>query len=328
MTGAPKFISEKLDDAIRWRTRLTSGGEDERDWQEFTRWLEASPENRKAYDYVDEISSSIDRLVSAGAAAEESLRAPIYNKPRSALRSPVLWFGSAVALAAALLLVVALPQQQSREAEYSTRVGERRSVHLGDGSELDLNTATTLRTAIDSSRRRVVLVRGEALFHVAKNPALPFEVLMGQQRVRVLGTVFDVLRTDSQLRVTVAEGRVLFSKATPGKRVLLLSGDQLVYRPDAGTRISHVPAGTVSAWRNGYLVYENATLADITDDLNRYFKRKVIVGDGPTARQKFSGILRMDREEAVLNRLSHLLPIRTEYEHGNLVLLRSSAAKD
>jgi transmembrane sensor len=233
-----------------------------------------------------------------------------------------------VALAAVLLLVIALPKQQSREAEYRTRVGETRSIHLSDGSEVDLNTATALRTVIDSSQRVVVLVRGEALFHVAKNPALPFEVLLGQQRVRVLGTTFDILRTEHKLTIAVAEGRVLFSQAPSSKSVLLLSGDQLLYRLGSGASITHVPASTVSAWRNGYLAYDNATLSDIADDLNRYFKRKVVIADGPTGRQKFSGILRIDREEAVLNRLTHLLPVKAEYDRGDAILLRSSPAKD
>lgn len=327
MTDSPQPISDKLDEAIRWRTRLTAGDENQRDWHEFTLWLEESPENRQAYDYVDEMSSSIDRLMYAGANAELPLRLPLHSKLKSILRSPTFWAGSAVALAAvALLLVVAPTTQPPKEAEFSTRVGQTRSVQLADGSELDLNTATSLRTAIDRSRRQVVLVRGEVLFHVSHNPALPFQVLIGQQRVRVVGTTFDILRTDRKLTIAVAEGRVLFS--TANKKILLLSGDQLVYTKDAGTRTTHVPPSTVSAWRSGYLVYENATLADVTDDLNRYFKRKVLIADGLTARRKFSGILRMDREEAVLNRLSHLLPVKVEYDRGGAILLQSSAVRD
>jgi transmembrane sensor len=89
-----------------------------------------------------------------------------------------------------------------------------------------------------------------------------------------------------------------------------------------------VPASTVSAWRNGYVVYENATLADIAEDMNRYFTRRVVIADGLTSRRKFSGVLRMDREAAVLNRLSHLLPVKVEYNGGDTILLRSSAARD
>jgi transmembrane sensor len=330
MTDRPSIIPERLEEAIRWHTRLTSRDEGESDWQEFTLWLETNPENRIAYEQVEQISSSIDHLPMADAGAEPSPGLLPHRTAKSARRPSYLWLGAVVALAATVLLLVALPRQQPplTGTEYSTRIGQTRSIRLADGSELDLNTATTLRALIDRSQRRVVLLRGEVLFHVAKDPALPFQILVAQQRLRVVGTVFDVLRTDHKLTVTVAQGRVLFSNASGGNAVSLLPGDQLVYRRESGLSITHVPAGTASAWRNGYLIYENASLRDIADDLSRYFTRKVVVADGPAASQKFSGILRMDREEAVLERLSHLLPITPASARGGVVLLRSSAAKD
>jgi transmembrane sensor len=150
---------------------------------------------------------------------------------------------------------------------------------------------------------------------------------MGSQKVRVTGTVFDVIRTADRLRVTVAEGRVHFADPVAEREASLSAGDQLVYSAGVGMRLQRVDPSLASSWQHGYLVYKKATLADIVDDLNRYFARKVVIADAAASNQTFSGVLRIDGEEVVLNRLSHLLPVRPEYR-DRVVLLRSVAARE
>src|SRR6478672_3352441 len=324
MIDASKPSPEVLRQAIAWHTRLTSGHEDEGDWREFTIWLEAQPENRLAYEHVEEFSSFLDTEGFSSLATEDlRTRRPGF-RAGSLLRWRNLWLTAAVAGAAVLVLFVAIParRQQIHAFEYSTRVGQTFSVRLADGSTADLNTMTTLRVEIGKVKRQVELFRGEVLFHVAKDRAHPFTVLLGRQAVRVVGTMFDVLRSQNRLIVTVAQGRVRFSNNGMTPIALLSAGDQLVYSPDSGARLRQVNPNVASAWRRGYLVYENASMADIVEDLNRYFPRKVVIGDVAAGREKFSGVLRMDREEAVLGRLVRLLPLQPTYRNG-IILLHS-----
>ena len=100
-----------------------------------------------------------------------------------------------------------------------------------------------------------------------RDPAHPFDVLLGRQMVRVLGTIFDVLRASDRLTVTVAEGHVRFSERDGSLPTSLVAGDQLVYRPGVGTHLRHVPPAAASAWRSGYLIYTNTSLADVVQDL-------------------------------------------------------------
>ena len=329
MTEPTKFLSSRVQDAIAWQTRLTSGDEAESDWIEFTEWLEAGPENRLAYEQVEQFSGSLDGLPLASADREQS-STPNFRAAfaRKIVQSPIPWVGAALAAAAVLLIVSGIPSgpPQVIAATYSTHVGETHSVRLADGSVLDLNTNTLIRTFLGNGQRRVSLIRGEVLFHVSKDSAHPFEVLIGSHKVQVIGTVFDVLRTDHKVSVTVAEGRVRFGNAGSGSAVTLTPSDQLVYRETIGVRVSRVPSNAASAWRNGYVVYENGTLADVVDDLNRYFKHKVHV-DTHTGQERFSGVLQMDREEDVLGRLTHLLPVKVEREGNAAVILRGSASK-
>jgi transmembrane sensor len=328
MKNPSKISPHLLEQAIAWHTRLCSGEETESDWGEFTLWLEASPEHRQAYEEVEEFSSSLKGTSFSFVSDERSmLRLNKDGGPMARFQS--LWVASAVAVAAVLILFVTFPRQRPefRSAEYSTHTGEMRTVRLADGSVADLNTATRLRVAMGDAKRRVILVQGEVLFHVVKDLTRPFEVSLGPQTASVVGTVFDVLRTNKELSITVAEGRVRFSNMN-GHQNLLAAGDQLVYRHEFASQIGRVNPSAIGAWRKGYLVYEDATLAEIVEDLNRYFPHQIRVADPPAARQRFSGVLRIDQEKAVLTRLSHLLPIAPDYSRRDVVVLHSSAKKD
>jgi transmembrane sensor len=328
MGGSASPSTQTVDQAIAWHVRLTSGGEAEADWNAFTLWLESNPGNRIAYDRLEAILPEVSAAIANNA---------IRSRPRSiragatgVLRSPYAWLGAGAALAAGLTLFILAPvrEPQIRGTTYSTNIRQTRSVHLADGSEADLNTDTEMTAEIAGGRRRVVVDHGEVLFHVAKDPAHPFNVLLGNQKVRVLGTVFDVVRTADQTRVTVAEGHVQFSQADGGLPTPLSAGDQLVYRPGSGTHLRHVPASAASAWRSGYLIYTDATLADVVADLNRYFTRKIVIADAIAAHQRFSGVLRIDSEEAMLHRLSRLLPVKAASTGNGTLLLRTRTLKD
>jgi transmembrane sensor len=326
MSNDPKLLPDTIEQAIDWHVRLTSGDEGERDWQAFTVWLEANPEHRLAYTRVEEFSRSVIKPTSSPTGHE----APRiwFHKTGAARRSPYPWVVSAIALAAVLILFVMIPnrQPQARSVEYSTRIGETRSVRLADGSTADLNTDTRLTVTIGETQRRASLAEGEVLFHVAKDAARPFDVLFGHDSLRVVGTVFDVLHTGQKSSITVAQGKVRFLRGA--RASLLVAGDQLVYGSDTGPRIRHVDPSAASAWRKGYLIYDNATLAEIVADLNRYFTRKIVIVEIAAARQRFSGALRVDGERSVVDRLSHLLPVRPDYDHRGAIVLRGSSNKD
>ena len=58
-------------------------------------------------------------------------------------------------------------------ADYRTGTGERRTVTLADGSELTLNTRTSVDVSMDPTRRLLVLREGEILVQTAHSLAGP-----------------------------------------------------------------------------------------------------------------------------------------------------------
>src|SRR5690606_29474815 len=90
------------------------------------------------------------------------------------------------ALAASLLLAVAAGfiayQWTDKQDTYRTAIGDIKSLRLADGSQVTLNTDSTLHVAITAAERRIELDHGEAFFDVAQDPARPFVVRAGGKR--------------------------------------------------------------------------------------------------------------------------------------------------
>src|SRR5262249_40880821 len=112
------------------------------------------------------------------------------------------WTAAALA---AIVLGIFLYQQN---AGVATGVGEQRMLALDDGTHVILNTDTRVRVDYERDARRIELDKGEALFEVAHDAARPFFVTAGDRRIQALGTSFAVRRDESQVAVTLVDGKV------------------------------------------------------------------------------------------------------------------------
>jgi transmembrane sensor len=323
---AQEISSQRLDDAIAWHVRVAAPDADETVWAEFTSWLEADQANRIAFNRVEDLDSELTALppaLAAMAAEEATLR----FRP-----SRWVWTAGATALAASIVLVVVFVTSGQQPNEYVTQVGETRTVTLAHGTQIDMNTATKILVANEGSGRHVVLEQGEALFHVARDPAHPFVVTVGDRDVRDLGTMFNVLRNNGVITVVVAEGRVAVSphaNVQNADEVKLSQGDQLVHSEDNGTTtVERVDIAHALAWRDGYLIYDNAPLSKVVRDLNRYFPYHVVLENNAVAMRRFSGALRMDNENAVLERISQFLPVSVQHHPNGDITLRNAGNSD
>jgi transmembrane sensor len=159
--------------------------------------------------------------------------------------------------------------------------------------------------------RHVALVRGEAAFDVAHDPARPFLVAVGDRTVRVVGTEFNVKRQSGQVRVTVRRGVVAVA-GTGGTVHRLTPGQQLEHQEGAPhSAVTRVSADVAFAWKRGVLVFRDRPLADIAADLSRHSKVPVRA-DPAAGRLRFTGTLRVGALDAMLARLETLMPISVE----------------
>jgi transmembrane sensor len=329
--------SHRLDEAIAWHVRINSSDADETAWKEFASWLASDDANRIAFDHVEDFDSELTTLrpalapmtAQAGVNAKSEYWMQTLRRIRPSRR---VWMTGAAVLAASIVLVAALVTSGLKPIEYATRVGETRTVMLTGGTKIDMNTSTKILVASEGSGRQVVLAQGEALFHVAQDPAHPFMVTVGDRDVRDVGTVFNILRNEGVITVVVAEGKVAVSphdRTQNIDEIRLAQGDQLVHSEENGTTtVEHVDIARALAWRDGYLIYDNAPLSKVVRDLNRYFPSHVILENNAVATRHFSGVLRMDNENAVLERISQFLPVSVQYHPNGDIVLRNDTNSD
>jgi transmembrane sensor len=293
-----------------WLALLQSGEASEADRARFADWLRADPRHQRAYDGLQMLWRDISTL--------SQLRElePVPPRPVRRPASRRLLPLAAAAAAAGLAIALFLSQPQSiqpplttaavQTEEYQTQLGEVRAIRLADGSTLTLGARSHAIVSFTDSERRVRLEQGEAYFDVAKNPARPFYVAAPGTAIRVVGTRFDVRLSDSHVRVAVDEGIV----AVNDRSAALTRGQRIDVLPDgAMTAVTQVDGSEVAAWREGRLIYDGATLAEVVSDLSRY-RPNVTLSSVEAGKLRVTAGLRVEQIDQFVDRLPDILPVR------------------
>ena len=295
-------------EAAAWFARLQRDDCAASDRVAFERWLD-EPAHAVAYARVEAAWERADRLKAAGTGVGAAAPAatPLWTRRAAAVLA--VGVGGGLAYAARL----------GRGTSFSTAVGERKTIKLEDGSAVELNTATQLRTQFSAHRRDIQLVSGEALFHVAKDPARPFVVHAQDAQVRAVGTAFNVRVRDKLVEVTVTEGVVTVNNAASPAKTL-----RPPVRPVAAGQGAVVGSGAVArltlqdedlqrriAWRNGLIELRGETLEQAVAEFNRYRTRKLIVADQTLAGLRVGGSFGTGDSERFLAALKDGFHVRT-----------------
>lgn len=303
----------RFEEALDWVRRIHDPSF--ADWGEHAEWLEADRGNPAAFDRA---SLAID-TATEGLARPEPLGTPVDAVNDNAtgpsdVRSRWRWQwggAAAAALAAAVIAVVAVPMLTKGSGVYleQTAPGEQRSISLA-GATITLNGASKLR--LDRSNQRLaVLEQGEALFRVRHDASHPFTVLSSGATFQDLGTVFDVAIQNGLSRVAVKEGAVLYD---PGGAAVRVAGGQALRVANNTATIQTIDRGGVGGWQTGRLLYQDARLVDVADDIARTTGESISVDEG-VAQRRFSGVVQIDADHArMFRRLAGVTGIEIRHE--------------
>ena len=153
----------------------------------------------------------------------------------------------------------------------TTKWGQKVTLKLPDGSQVRLNSGSSLSYPETFSDTREVTLVGEAFFEVTKNPNKKFIVATADITTSVLGTSFNVSAyPDEELEVTVETGRV--GVASSDRQIELTSGQQASYEPSNNTlSMSRVDIASYTSWRNGFLLFNGSSLLEIASELERWY---------------------------------------------------------
>ncbi len=161
---------------------------------------------------------------------------------------------------------------------------------LADGTKLWLNAASTLRYPVAfNEKERIVELKGEAYFEVAKDVSRPFRVQVNDMTVEVKGTHFNIMAYDNEaaVKTTLIEGSVAIRGE--GYNTLLRPGQEAKLTPDNKLQVfDGVNVEQVMAWKNGYFHFDRAGLEVLMRQIERWYDVNVVY-EGTIQQRSFGG---------------------------------------
>lgn len=159
---------------------------------------------------------------------------------------------------------------------YTTLYEPAREVTLDDGSQLRMETASTLLVLMDEKQRVIDLKAGEVFFRVQKDEhRRPFVVFVPRARIEVTGTEFRVQRHGLESVVQVEDGEVKIIATEHAQETRTVSkGQEVVIRHDGGiveigaTPESAAPAQPAVVPSPAADEGRSRTLGEIVDEFN------------------------------------------------------------
>ncbi|MBK4998134.1 DUF4880 domain-containing protein [Pseudomonas sp. S31] len=291
-------MKQALTQAVDWYVRLNESSVSATTRQQWQAWLAADPQHAQAW-------TRLERLQQRLAQAPASVGASTLEQARQQRRA-------AVKMLALLLGVGAVGWQGYQlspwQADYTTRVGQRRQLTLADGSRLVLDTDTQVDVRFDGQQRLIVLRRGEILVETAKD-ARPLSVQSAEGRILALGTRFTVRQFQGSTRVTVEAHAVEVRPRLAHAQVLRAeAGQTLTFAADHIGPLLPAAAQS-SAWVHGMLVVIDWRLDEVLAELSRY-RHGYLGCTAEVAGLRLSGTFLLDDSEAVLANLEDSLPLQ------------------
>lgn len=152
---------------------------------------------------------------------------------------------------------------------------------LSDGTAVKLNAESRLKFPVEFKKQdRIVTLDGEGYFSVTKDAEHPFIVETVNQKVKVLGTEFNIsgYANEEKVYTTLVEGRI--NVLCGDKEVEVSPGEQTVInRNDGHIMKRKVDVSQYVAWKDGYFILEDQSLDVIMRKFERWYDIEVSYSD-------------------------------------------------
>lgn len=281
------------DIAAAWVAREDLRPLDALERQQRDNWLAQDVRHQGAYARAHAVFLHLERAQALGPHYQpEAFAAPARTASRR--RRSGFWTGAI----AASVLVLAVGLLGVREPAYAsghhvTKLGEVLRLPLQDGSTITLNSSTEVVVQYSADRRSVQLLRGEALFDVAKDRTRPFVVSAGESEVTAVGTSFAVHRESGDMvDITVRQGIVKVDGARISP-IQLGANAVAIVKPRERVQIRTLAPERVErmlAWRDGMIAFNGDTLAHAAAEFARYSDVRIVIDDPQVATRKVVGL--------------------------------------
>lgn len=280
-------------------------------------WINASSAHAIAFWRLEDVWGKADRL--------GALRRPIRDSSPEQKGTAIFKTIAAAVFGVALATGAASYLMTERSQSYETPLGGREILTLRDGSQIELNTSTSLRIADRTDRREIWLDHGEAFFDVKHDTKRPFIVIAGDHQVVDIGTKFVMRRDSERLQVAVVEGDVRLNRQAGQPHAgsaVLGAGDVAVATATAlsVTKRTATVLNEELGWRRGVLVFRHTTLAEAVAEFNRYNQKKLTIADSSVAKLRIGGTFPTANVEGFADAAKEILKLHVvRHDDGTII---------
>lgn len=249
-------------------------------------WLEEDPARQSEFDSAHYLfnamilhSDELSKMTTPGALEKTSRK--------SKVRRLVYRYAAAVA---AVVIAGLSGVFVEREINYNkmtaqTNVlevpaGQRMSVTLSDGTQVQLNGNSRIEYPVIFSRKqRNVKLSGEAFFEVKHDERHPFIVETFASKVEVLGTRFNVYadETSEHFSTTLVDGKVKVTTNDETAEQVVLAPDEMVRFVNNHLVVTKVDAENLISWTEGYVNLADTDFASLMHRFENVYGVKIVI---------------------------------------------------
>ncbi|MCC2607388.1 FecR family protein [Planctobacterium marinum] len=344
----PLISKEQIQEqACEWISRIDRGLED-RERNQLQLWIKQSDNHQSSLfemaalwddlSVMHELSGLFPLAEKSNADAQQS---------RVFLSRPFMATAASFALLCSIMFMWMqwqpqsdIPQQvQAQSQVHETSVGEQKTIALGDGSLIALNTNSAVEVNLGDKVRSIKILSGEAHFEVAPDANRPFVVAAGQNKVTAIGTAFNVqLLENKRFELLVTEGKVLVSEINQSMPddihklktddfsalgTIMVSGDTAVFDgffSEPMIRLSLDQVQRNLSWQQGMLVFQGESLEYAIAEMNRYTAKQFVLKDEVIKARRVAGYFKVGDTEGLLHALQNNFAIEHEVVGGVIYL--------
>ncbi|PTT00074.1 hypothetical protein DBR11_10915 [Pedobacter sp. HMWF019] len=189
---------------------------------------------------------------------------------------------------------------------------------LPDGSKVWLNADSRIRfpERFAGLTSRTVELEGEAYFEVTHDKLHPFIVSTPKQKVKVLGTHFNINAYQDE---PVEKTALIQGSVNINDKAVLKPGEESIVASRTILKVAQADLTAEMAWKNGLFVFNDAPLDVIMRQISKWYNVNIIY-KGDLTNETYNGTI--DRR-ANLSRILNILKkggVRFEIKDNNLLV--------
>lgn len=330
---SPRTPTPSAPDALQaqaqaWVRKLSSGQARARDARALQKWCTTSDAHAEAFRKAHRQWRELRPAAALSGGNDPELARLRAGLPlSSAGMSRRLFVGGAVAASAAAIGVTLVnppldlwPSVRAWQADFSTEVGEQRSLALAPSVTVDMNTRSRIGVrTVEGLLQGIDLFDGEVSVD-AVGTLQPFAVVAEHGRVWTTDGRFEVRRLAQGICVTCLQGVV--QVAVGGREIVLRASQQVRYEAQSLGPVVQVDAAALSTWREGILSFKNVALTEVVAEINRYRPGRVLLLARSLGDRPVSGRFRIGELDKAIAQIQRLFRLEMTALPGAVVLLR------